>query len=184
MRAQIALLVGSALLISSLMGCSSSAEVRDDERDSGPDEIVGAPPEEGSEDYEFAPPPSHPGMPETSQAEEPMAEFDAESDVIDAHYIRQLKSYGPAMVLQHVHTEPVHEDDEFVGFEIVELSAKARHYVEPRLQVGDVITHVNLVRLEKPDDYMEAWETLDETGEVRIDMIRNGESADVIWSVE
>ncbi len=182
--AWIAAVASAAVLFFSLTACSSGPDLREDDRDSGPDEVLGAPPEEGSEDYEFAPPPRNPATPPKAEGEPPAGEWDSSAEVIDRYYLEQLEQFGPAVVLQHVDTAPVHDEDGFVGFEIVELSATASHYVEPRLQVGDVVTHVNLVRLEKPDDYREAWDTLADAEELRVDIERNGESEEILWAVE
>ena len=170
-----------AILSLVITACSTGPDLRESERDSGPDEILGSPPEPGSEDYEFALPPGHPAQEEQAA---PPVEWDSQAESFDRFYLERLQQYGPSMILQHVHTEAVVDEGQFVGFELVSMSPTAKHYVEPRLQEGDVVTHVNLVRLEKPDDYMEAWETLDGAEEVRIDVLRNGEPTDVVWSIQ
>lgn len=179
----IAIIAGLSLLALGMINCTSSPDRRAEDRDSGPDEIIGGPPQQGDEDYEFAMPPSHPGTPEPV-AGAPATEWEPGSETIDRHYIEQLEHFGPSLVLQHVHTEPAHESDGFVGFEIVEITPHAEQYISPRLQPGDIITHINLVRLKMPDDYMEAWKTLNEAEEIRIDIVRDGESKDVIWDIE
>ncbi len=179
----IAVVSGLLVIGLSVLNCTSSPDRRADERDSGPEQIVGAPPQPGDADYEFAIPPEHPGTPKPIGGA-PTREWDATASIIDRHYIERLRYFGPSLVLQHIQTDPAHDDDGFVGFEIIEISPAAEQYLTPRLQRGDIITHVNLVQIEKPDDYMEAWKTLEDAEEIRIDFVRDGEPADVIWDVE
>lgn len=164
------------------VGCATGS----DADRQGPDEVVGQPPEEESEDYEFAPPPEHPGEHGSVASADDGAqpEHDAEPGVVTESDIDRLQNFGPSVVMQHVDAEPVHDDDDFVGFEIVDVSATAEHYIEEQLEVGDVITHVNLVRLERPDDYMEAWETLEGADEIRVDIVRDGEPEEITWEIE
>lgn len=180
--AAIALVATFGLLLSP--GCASGPDTEDE----ASDDVVGAPPDEESEDHEFALPPQHPGEYGELRGEESAAESTASTtsdpDVIARHQIERLQEFGPPGVLQHVETEPVRDNGEFVGFELVDVSETAREHVEPKLEIGDVITHVNLVRLEQPDDYMEAWETLEHADQIRIDVVRDGEAREVIWNIE
>lgn len=172
--------VATVAAVGMVAGCSSSPE-----SDPSMDEVVGTPPDEDSEDHEFALPPRHPGAHGDVDTQKPV---EAESgypqtEAVQPQQIDRLQRLGPSVVFEHIRTEPKH-DDAFVGFEIVEISEVARPYVEAHLQKGDVITHLNLVRLEKPDDYMEAWDTLGETDQIRVDFERDGEAKEAIWEVE
>lgn len=173
--------VAAGWLALSLVGCASAPA------DEGPEEVVGQPPQPDSEDYEPAPPPSHPGEhgklggDTTAQQDQHTG---SEPGVVTQQQLDRLQSLGPSVVMEHVVTEPVRDDGQFVGFEIVEVSDTARRHIEPDLQTGDVITHVNQVRLEMPDDYMEAWKTLEEADEIRVDLVRDGDEQEVILDVQ
>ena len=171
------MMVAVASLAWMSVGCSSGPE----EQDPSTEEVVGSPPDEDSPDYEFA-------LPETSVDASSQSGDDAvvgypDTEAVQLEQIDRLKAYGPSVVMEHVQLEPVH-DDGFVGFEIRDISPTARPYLEAELGEGDVITHVNLVRLEQPDDYMEAWDALSETEEIRVDFERDGESRAATWEVE
>ena len=178
--AAVVIITAGAMLVWTA-GCASAPE------DDGPDEVVGQPPAEDSEDYDPAPPPSHPGehgqVGEEPGAGEPAVEPSGEPGVVTEQQVQRLKSFGPAVVMQHVEAEPVHEEDEFVGFKLVDVSQTAEAHMKPDLEVGDVVTHVNLVRLEQPEDYMEAWETLEDADEIRVDLLRDGEPKEVILQI-
>ena len=175
--------IAAVLFALGLPACASGPE-----ESSAPDEVVGQPPDEDSEDHEFASPPQHPGDhgsvdgERSSEATSPPA--DTDPGVVTESQLDELQNHGPSVVMQHIETEPIHDDDEFVGFEVVGATDTARAHMEPKLEIGDIITHVNLVRLERPDDYMEAWQTLDGADEIRFDVIRGDDAREVVIDVE
>jgi type II secretory pathway component PulC len=90
---------------------------------------------------------------------------------------------GPAFAFSQVETQPHHADGSFVGFQLVDVTTAAHNHIAPHLRVGDIVTHVNGIRLQRPDDYLQAWRGLAEASSVRIDFRRDGEGAHVIWQV-
>lgn len=178
------LLISTVLL--SFAGCASSPDMRrNDER--GPEQVMGAPPSVESEDYEFAPPPVHPGEHgRVGQSVEPgKADRAGRSEgVVSRADLKELLRLGPSTVFTHVDVEPYRADGEFVGFRIIDASDAALAVISPRLRVGDIVTHVNQKRLERPDDYVQIWEKLGEAQEVRIDFMRGGERQQAIWEIE
>ena len=176
------ILVGTLALL--VVGCATAPDGRRNiER--GPDRVLGEPPEEGSEDFEVAPPPRHPG-PHGEVSVSNSERFDGEvrePGVFRRSEIGRLLEFGPAVVLEHVDTEPSYEEGRFLGFMIVDFSDQAQSYVSPELRVGDVITHLNLVRVERPDHYLEVWNQLGEAEEIRIDFLRDGEALHQSWRV-
>lgn len=98
----------------------------------------------------------------------------------------ELKSFldkGPSYVLTIVTVEPVHGAESFQGYQIVQVTRGAREFMMPQLQVGDVVTHVNGIRLMKPEDYMEAWRGLGKVGTIRVDFLRQGGPMHAEWVV-
>ncbi len=162
--------------------CATSPEKR--EIDRGPDQVVGDPPTEESEDYEFAPPPRHPGHHGDVSMDSPAPATPAGRDAVARQDLNRLLQYGPSVIFQHVDTDPYREGERFVGFRIIDLSDRAQEILSPRLRVGDVVTHVNLVKVERPEDYTEVWESLEDAEEIRVDFLRDGEAEQVIWRVQ
>ncbi len=91
---------------------------------------------------------------------------------------------GPPFALTMVRVKPSRDAGKFQGFEIVDLKPQAAEVVNPQLVAGDVITHINGVRLEKPDDYLNAWKLLGEVTKIRVDFIRDGESQHATWRIQ
>lgn len=91
---------------------------------------------------------------------------------------------GPSFALTQVEVAPSRDDGTFQGFQLVSMSPNAQESVGEQLQLGDIITHINGVRLEKPDDYLDAWKLLGEVSSIRIDFIRDGQPQHALWRVE
>lgn len=97
--------------------------------------------------------------------------------------VEALLERGPAYVFQAVTVEPVERDGTFRGYRIVDVSDAAREAVEPQLRVGDVVTEVNGVPIERPDDYMAAWEKLKHRAVLEVEFRRDGASERALWYV-
>lgn len=91
---------------------------------------------------------------------------------------------GPPYVLTIVTFEPMHSDQGFLGFQITEVTSGARAFMTPQIRVGDVVTHVNGVRILRPEHLNEAWRTLDKASSVRVDFLRRGEQQHAVWVVK
>ncbi|RAL22945.1 hypothetical protein DL240_08620 [Lujinxingia litoralis] len=176
----------SVLLLAGLMlaavGCATAPDQRR-AAERGPDHSVGAPP--SGDEAAVAPLPENPASrpARTLAPREPMVGPDGAS-LVSRGEVEALLERGPAVVFQHVDTEPTHQGEAFVGFMIVDISTAAHAFVAPQLRVGDVVTHINLVKLERPDHYLDAWSSLADAGEIRVDFVRDGEPMHAIWRVE
>ena len=91
---------------------------------------------------------------------------------------------GPSYVLTIVTVEPVHREGGFQGYQLTDVTRGAREFITPQLRVGDVVTHINGVRMARPEDFMQAWRSLDKVGQIRIDFTRQGESMTANWTVQ
>lgn len=168
------------LLVVVLTGCATSKSGTGDD---GPSEIQGNVPS-GAE-AEFHAPPKGPEVLSPKHVEKHSVDEDSvESGVIQRAALNQLIARGPGYVFSQVETKAVHAGPTFVGFELVAISPSAQQAVGSRVHVGDVITHLNGVQQRLPDDYLRAWKMLGDASHVRIDLIRAGQSEQVIWRVE
>ena len=97
--------------------------------------------------------------------------------------LKRFVDKGPAYVLTLVEVSPERNDGVFEGFRIVNRSEKVESVIGERVRVGDVITHVNGVRLQMPDDLVNAWGAVRDASSIRVDFIRDGEPSHVSWSI-
>lgn len=131
-------------------------------------------PEDGSDQESAKEPPGD----EKETADE------AKGVVVTESALDELLKMGPAYVFQVVMLEPDRKDGEFRGFRILEASEEAKSVMSPQIEVGDVVTHVNDVRLERPDDYMKAWKKLDDVDVIEVDLLRDGDEKQATWTVK
>jgi type II secretory pathway component PulC len=96
---------------------------------------------------------------------------------------KRLLDKGPPYIFQVVQLEPAKKDGEFRGYEIVGAKPEAREAMSPQLEVGDVITSINGIAIERPKDYMKAWEKFAEGEDVHIDLLRDGDEREADWVV-
>ena len=94
-----------------------------------------------------------------------------------------LLSQGPGWALSQVQVEPARKNDAFQGFRITGFAPVAAAVMSPPLAIGDVITHLNGVRLEQPDHYMEAFNLSRSVNELRIDYVRAEKANYSTWTV-
>lgn len=86
-------------------------------------------------------------------------------------------------MFQVVAVEPVERGGTFAGYRIVEVAAEAREKMEPKLRVGDVVTEINGIPIERPDDYMAAWKKLKHRAVLEVEYRRDREENRALWYV-
>jgi len=83
-----------------------------------------------------------------------------------------LLSRGPAYVLAMVQIDPAKSGGKFVGFTIVSFRADLPAYLD--LRPGDVVTRVNGLPIERPEQFFAVFEALKSAAEVRFEILRDG----------
>ncbi len=173
-----------------LAGCASSSKAA--QSDASAQKVEGEPPN-GAADAPHA-------LPKGPAVEVGKAHVDQEAsetqgdtaggpDAADAAVISraQLDAFikkGPSFALTQVKVEPARTDGKFQGFEIVDMKEGARKALAPQVVKGDVITHINGVRVKKPADYLNAWKLLEDISKIRIDFVRDGQAKHATWRVQ
>ncbi|HZO11783.1 MAG TPA: serine protease [Polyangiaceae bacterium] len=105
---------------------------------------------------------------------EPEAPPPKEGPVKEIHRVQldAVLLQGPHPVLQSVDYEEVLEGGKFVGWRIRELPYEWRGV---ELQSGDIVTAINTIPLEKPEEMWAAWTTLSVASELKVSYLRDGE---------
>ena len=107
----------------------------------------------------------------------------AEAATVTRAALEQFLERGPSYVLTVVTVDPIHRDNQFQGYQITEVTRGAREFMTPQVRVGDIVTHVNGVRMSRPDDFMQAWRSLDRVSTIRIDFLRQNQPMNAVWVV-
>lgn len=170
--------IALAVLLSSACASPKSAQVEAEPAQEAPEDAKPAPIPQGPEVAKDGIRPQ-----QTRETVDSPAAEDAGSSVTRQE-IERFRDRGPAYVLTLMQFEPVHGDAGFQGFKIVEARDNARQFMTPLMQMGDVITHINGVRIERPDDFLQAWKTLEDASVIRIDLVRDESPMNVTWAIE
>lgn len=154
------------------------------------DSKLSDPPQGGDEQVAMpqGPPVVRPGSEEgeaddsadTSESGEPTS--DGSTASVTRAKLDEFLDKGTPYVLTVVTVEPSHTDG-FQGFQIVDVTRGAREFMMPQIQVGDVVTHVNGIKIQRPDDLTQAWRSLNKVSSIRIDFKRQGEPMTAVWDV-
>jgi len=91
----------------------------------------------------------------------------------------------PGVVFQHVvlDTHPVFLAGKFHGFRIAELRGGPEEWGGIDLKPGDVVTSVNGFPIERPEQALEAFQSLTVASELRVDLEREGEPRSLRWAI-
>ena len=116
-------------------------------------------------------------------ASEPSEESAEGQAFVDRAELDAFVERGPSYVLTVVIVEPVHRNGQFQGYQITDVTRGAREFITPQLRVGDIVTHVNGIRLMRPEDYMQAWRSLEKVGTILVDFVRQNEPSTAVWVV-
>jgi len=103
----------------------------------------------------------------SDDAEAPPPETELHRAALD-----ELLARGPAYVLAMVQTDSVMANGRFTGFKIVSFRTALPAYLE--LAPGDVVTRVNDLPIERPEQFFDVFEKLKTATEVKFDILRDG----------
>ena len=94
-----------------------------------------------------------------------------------------LKS--PGVLFQYVvlDTHPVFLAGKFHGFRVAELRGGPEDWGGIDLKPGDVVTSVNGFPIERPEQAIEAFQSLSVASELRVDLEREGEQRSLRWAI-
>jgi type II secretory pathway component PulC len=91
----------------------------------------------------------------------------------------------PGVLFQYVvlDTHPVFLAGKFHGFRVAELRGGPEEWSGIDLKPGDVVTSVNGFPIERPEQALEAFQSLSVASELRVDLEREGEPRSLRWAI-
>lgn len=179
---------GLFVLCATHLGCASGATQRTESERT----VQGQPPKEEPPDRMPEGPPvkvddggSQDAKSDAEEPREPVkrAVEEGERTYVGEKRVETLLEHGPQYLFQVVSVEPVREGGSFRGYRIVDAANAAMEIMKSKLRVGDVVTKVNGVPIEKPDDYLAAWKKLKHRAVLEVEYRRDGESDRALWYV-
>lgn len=125
--------------------------------------------------------PSSDGQSEAAaEAEAPMPAPAAPSGHLARGEVDAVLKQGPPWLLQRVRIEEVIRKGKFIGWRVLDMPPE---WSGADIQTGDVVTRVNGVTLERPDDLWSAWTTLAVASDLRVHYERDGETREMLMPI-
>ncbi len=90
---------------------------------------------------------------------------------------------GPAFVFTHLDLVPSKNSNTMQGYKIAAIGPSAKAYLGSALQANDVLTHINGMPLNTPDEYFKAWQSISKHNKIRLDFIRGAQVQHLIWAI-
>jgi type II secretory pathway component PulC len=112
----------------------------------------------------------------SDDAEAPPPETELHRAALD-----ELLARGPAYVLAMVQTDSAMANGRFAGFKIVSFRTALPAYLE--LVPGDVVTRVNDLPIERPEQFFEVFEKLKTATEVKFEILRDGAPKTLVYPI-
>lgn len=113
-----------------------------------------------------------------SASDPPDAAVEIASSDLDA-----FLALGPQGVLAATVFEPVVRGRRFVGWRVVSFRVGGPLEGVRAIGPGDIITRLNGEPLERPEQFMKAWETLRKSDTVSLDLVRADAPLTLRWRV-
>ncbi len=116
-----------------------------------------------------------------SRADKPKAAEKPEPPVPDGSVSRKrldaVLKEGPPWLLARIQIEEVLRKNKFVGWRITQFPSE---WDRAGLKPGDVVTQVNGVGLERPDDFWDAWVAVSGAKEIKVAYERDGKANEAV----
>lgn len=98
-----------------------------------------------------------------------------ERNVVHRQQLDGVLRQGPGWLFEVVEIEEVLDDGKFVGWRVRDMPAEW----PSDLRIGDVVTSVNTMPVQTPDQLWAAWTTLTVASELKVTYLRDGERGEL-----
>lgn len=128
------------------------------------------------------------GSAETREDEAPVEEVETpaaprEPFTIYRDELDQTLQRGLQPLIADVNLRPVHDEGRFVGWRVQFMKPGESPFRESAVRPGDVLVRVNDAPIERPDQMMTAWKSLEGADHVTFHVLRGGKPVDITYRV-
>lgn len=116
-------------------------------------------------------------------AKKPRPGYAGARGAIPRRDLLQFLDRNPAAFLRSVDSEPRFEAGRFRGWRIVSLFPGDPRFTDIDVHSGDVVTRVNGLPIEQPDQFIAVWQELRTAHELRVELLRNGRPRIARWTI-
>jgi hypothetical protein len=88
--------------------------------------------------------------------------------------LREWLARGPQYLLSQVVPTPLMDQGKFRGYRLNLWFPEHPEVVQGAVRLGDVVTRINGRSIERPDQYLYIWKTLESAAAIDLDLVRDG----------
>ncbi len=97
--------------------------------------------------------------------------------------LSQAMEAGPQRFIAGLRVKPAFEDKRFLGYKLVGYTTDSPLTQGAAVVAGDIILAVNGASLERPDQFMQAWQSIAKQNQLEVLLLRNGERLLFRWTL-
>lgn len=90
---------------------------------------------------------------------------------------------GIPRFLQQLETEPALSNGHFIGFRLLSFFPNDPRFSALDLRVGDVVTSINGLPVERPEHALRIWQELRVASEIRVRSLRGGAQREILFEI-
>ena len=103
--------------------------------------------------------------------------------VIKRSQVDDALARGPSWFIRQVRVQPVLLGESFYGFQLRAIFPDYPEFTEDAIRTGDIVQRVNGMPIERPDQFMAAWESLARSDHLSVRVVRDGKALLVTWLI-
>ncbi len=105
------------------------------------------------------------------------------SGQISRHEVASVVEKGPQRFIATIRVDPVMEKGRFVGYRLVGVAADSPLSNSQTVVPGDIIIAVNGESLERPEQFMRAWDVVRDASVLEVSLKRGAQVILYRWSI-
>ena len=98
--------------------------------------------------------------------------------------VQGVLEQGPQSMVASVQVEPFKENGRFLGFKLISAAANSVLARSQTIMIGDILISVNGYSLERPGQFMAAWDSIGRQSKLLIRVRRGRENIEFRWVIK
>ena len=103
--------------------------------------------------------------------------------VVTPEELEAVVAGGPGRLLSYLRVSPAFRSSRFLGYRILEILTADPRFGPPHLLTGDIVLRANGFRVERPEQYIKAFESLKGAREISLDLFRDEKRVRLVYAV-
>jgi general secretion pathway protein C len=97
--------------------------------------------------------------------------------------LNEVLDKSPGLFFQQVESQPYFVGGRFEGWRLISFFPGDARFGDIELKPGDVVTKINGMPIEQPDQFIRVWESMRSATELAVAVERGGERRTLAWKI-